>query len=218
MNRSTALLGAVLLAAAAGAIRPAHAAEPSIDALTGFGDAKFGATEDEVKKVWPKMEPLGADVQKPAAAFSSPHLVRYIINGHTIDDLKSPVDVEFRFWEGKLWAFLVYFKPEDKAAVLKHLESKYGQRSSGIEDRPIWRNDKVTLQAMSDDGWYGSTDNAISELARAWFFKSLTGNPEGNAPQPAGGAAPAPEAAPKPAESGEKPAEPAAEPAAKPGS
>jgi hypothetical protein len=203
MNRSSVLLAAVALAAAAAMVRPGYGAEPSIDTLKGFGAAKFGSSVEETRALWPAMEPLGNDVKMPAAAFTSPHLSRYLLKDHAVAGLSSPVDVEFRFWEGKLWAFLVYFKPDDKDAALQHLEKSYGKRQTGLEDRPIWRSDAITLQAVAGDGWYGATDNALSDVARAWFFTALTGNPEGQAPaaaepaKPGAAAAPpAPEAAP----------------------
>lgn len=179
----TLRLATAALAAVAGAA-PAIAAEPSIALLTGYGTASFGTSVDDVKKLWPEMEAVANDAHLPSAAFNSPHLQRFLLKGQQIPGLANPVDVEFRFWEGKLWAFLVYFKKADKDAALQHLEKTYGKRITGIDDRPIWTGEKVTLQAVGEAGWYGATDNALSDQARAWFFTALTGNPEGNAPKP----------------------------------
>src|SRR5690606_23687774 len=118
----------------------------------------------------------------PSAAFQSPLLDRFLIKDHEISGLASPVDVELRFWEGKLWAFLVYYKMDDKDAALQYLEKTYGKRMSGTDERPIWNGEKVTLQGIAGAGWFGATDNALSDQARAWFFTALTGNPEGNSP------------------------------------
>jgi hypothetical protein len=195
MRTLVLLAAAAVAAAAATAAEPtaAPAAAPSVASLTGFGAVKFGATVEEARKAWPAMAVLHQDIKMPSAAFTSPFLERFVIRKHAIAGLASPVDVELRFWEGKLWAFLVYFEKADMNAALQHLEKTYGPRTSGIETRPIWRGEAVTLQAMAEAGWYGATDNAISDKARAWFFKELTGNPQGQqAAQPAPGAESAP--------------------------
>ncbi len=172
---SLILAAAVFTAAAGGAEPPAPA---TVDALSGFGGAKFGGTIEETRKVWPKMNAVADDVRLPSAAFASTHLDRFLVKEHSIVGLSSPVDVELRFWKGNLWAFLVYFQEADAPAALRHLAKEYGKHTTGIDTRPIWRGEKVTLQAMSDAGWYGATDNVISEDARTWFFAALTGKTE----------------------------------------
>lgn len=201
---SSFVLAAAVLAAAAG-VSPAHAtptpaaaaAGPSLALLTGFGDAKFGSTIEEARKALPAMEPLSNDIKMPSAHFSSPQLERFVLRKHAIAGLASPVDVELRFWEGKLWAFLVYFEKADLDAALKLLEKTYGPRTTGTEVQPIWRGDKATLQAMGKAGWYGATDNAISEKAREWFFTELKRNP-GAVLTPAAATTPAPAASAPP--------------------
>ena len=211
MKTASVFLAAVALAAAAGMVSPARGAEPSVADVDGFGAAKFGSSIDDAKKLWPAMQPVADDARLPSAAFQSPLLDRFLIKDHEISGLASPVDVELRFWEGKLWAFLVYFKKDDKDAALQHLEKTYGKRMSGTDERPIWTGEKVTLQGIAGAGWYGATDNALSDQARAWFFTALTGNPEGNSPD-AAKATPI-GAAPPPAPAAEAPA-----PATTPGS
>lgn len=202
------LAAAVLTAAAGGSVAPASAtpaasaptaaaAGPSIALLTGFGDAKFGSTIEEARKALPAMEPLSHDIKMPSAHFSSPHLERFVLRKHVVAGLASPVDVELRFWEGKLWAFLVYFEKTDLDAALKLLEKTYGPRTTGTEVQPIWRGEKATLQAMGKAGWYGATDNAISEKAREWFFAELKRNP-GAVLTPSAATTPAPAASAPP--------------------
>jgi hypothetical protein len=154
---------------------------PSVADLEGFAGVKFGASIEDARKVLPAMSPLADDVKMPSASFSSPFLKRFLVEGYEIEALSSPVDVELRFWKDQLWAFLVYFKEADRQAALDYLEKTYGKHPSGTDSRPIWRGEKVTLQSMSEGGWFGATDNALSDDARAWFFKALTGNAEGNA-------------------------------------
>ncbi len=181
-----ALAAAVLTAAAVGADESA----PSIESLTGFGNAKFGSGIEDVRKVWPGMTPIGDKVKMPSAAFTSAHLQRFLIKGHKLEGLTSPVDVELRFWKERLWAFIVYFEPADSAAALQQLVKTYGERTTSTEERPIWRGEKVSLQTMPSSGWYGATDNAISDDAREWFFAALTGGRANQAP--AAGATPQP--------------------------
>lgn len=201
VSRSFSICFVAAILTAAALVQSSAAAEPSVESLTGYGKASFGASVDEVKALWPDMQTVAPDTQLPSAAFVSPHLGRFLLKGEQIPGLSKPVDVELRFWEGKLWAYLVYFDKADKAAALQYLEKTYGMRTSGIEDRPIWGGEKVTLQAVGEAGWFGATDNALSDQARAWFFTALTGNPEGNKP---------PDVAPTPLGAAPVPAAPAA--------
>jgi len=179
-----------------------RAESPSVASLQGFAGVHFGDSVETATAKLPAMKPLANDQKMPAAVFASPHLRRFLFEGYELEGVAAPLKVELRFWKDQLWAFLVYFEKEDAPAVLQALEKRYGERTSGVADRPIWKDGRVTLQTVSKAGWYGATSDAISEDARAWFFKALTGE--------AGGAA-----APV-AETVEKPA--AAEPAEKPGS
>jgi hypothetical protein len=180
--RAVALLAAVVFATAAWGEESAATKGPSVADLDGFAGVKFGTGIEDARKALPPMTPIADDVKMPSASFSSPFLKRFLIKDQKIEGLSSPVDVELRFWKDQLWAFLVYFKETDRQAALDYLEKTYGKHPTGTDSRPIWRGEKVTLQSMSEGGWFGATDNALSDDARAWFFQALTGNPEGNAP------------------------------------
>lgn len=179
--RAFALLAAVVFATAAWGEEQAAEKGPSVADLDGFAGVKFGTGVEDARKTLPAMTPLADDVKMPSASFSSPFLKRFLVKDYAIEGLSLPVDVELRFWKDQLWAFLVYFKEADRQAALDYLEKTYGKHPTGTDSRPIWRGDKVTLQSMSEGGWFGATDNALSDDARAWFFKALTGNAEGNA-------------------------------------
>lgn len=149
--------------------------------MKGFAGVDFGDSIEKATAVLPAMKPLTNDQRMPAASFASPHLRRFVFEGYQLEGVAAPLKVELRFWKDQLWAFLVYFQKDDAAEVLQALAKRYGEHTSGTAERPIWKDGRVTLQTVSNAGWYGATSDAISEDARAWFFKALTGEAGGAA-------------------------------------
>ncbi len=174
------ILSALLLVAAAAAVatgsEPA-APSPSIADLKGFAEIEFGDSLEVAKKKHPEMRPVSTtDTRLNAAAIQSPHLVREVIGDYKLGNVPTPVQVELRFWRDQLWAVVVYYDRGESEAVLKYLDETYGPRTSGTPQRPIWSDDRVQLQVVTTGGWYGATSKSISEDARSWFFKKLSGH------------------------------------------
>ena len=174
--QSTVVTAAVLLACGNLVVAVADGSNPPpIDSVNGIGAAQLGENREAVKKALPAMQNLAPGQKLASAVFSSPHLERFIVRDHKVEGHTKPVDVELRFWRDKLWALIVYFSKEDTSAVLASLKARYGAFTNGAEDRPVWEGKLVTLQAYGPQAWYGLTLNSISEDARTWFFKALTG-------------------------------------------
>ncbi len=79
----TVLLATALCVAVAGMADDGTKKETGVDALTGFGAARFGTSIEEVRAVWPAMSAIADSVKLPSAAFSSTHLQRFLIKDHT---------------------------------------------------------------------------------------------------------------------------------------
>jgi len=170
---------AILLVAAAFAVATSGVAvaAPSIADLEGFAGIEFGDSLEVAKKKHPEMRPVSTnDTRLNAAAIQSPHLMRQVIGDYKLGNVPTPVQVELRFWRDQLWAVVVYYDRGESEAVLKYLDETYGPRTSGAPERPIWSDDRVQLQVVTTGGWYGATSKPISEDARAWFFKKLSGH------------------------------------------
>ncbi|MDX2166987.1 MAG: hypothetical protein SF182_07990 [Deltaproteobacteria bacterium] len=191
-------LGAVI------GIALAVAAPASATDITAVGKAKLGMSVDEVKKIYPKMEQLRPDQVLGAQTIMAEDLVRYVVHDTSAPALTKPGDVELRFWKGKLWAFIVYYKDNDPKQVEAAISKQLGPQTGKRPTHPFWKGTAMTAMLDPDGRWYSLTDDAISKDAQAWFIERVRAVKGANVVQ----TTPAAESA--------APAAPPAAPAAKP--
>ena len=156
-----------LLVAASGAI----AEEP-----TGFGTASFGMSLKDVWAMYPKARLLGEKESLGAAVLDGPYIERLALRDQPVPGFPKPTTVELRFWKGKLWGVVVFFGDNDPEVCKAYLAQAYGPTTVRDTSMPLWRGDKVTTTATYKQGWYGYTDNALSQEVSAWLAEALKGS------------------------------------------
>jgi hypothetical protein len=180
------LIGAAVLLAA-----PGWAAD-----ITAVGKAKFGQSVDEVKKIYPKMEQLRPEQVLGAQTIMADDLVRYVVRDTSAPALKTPGDVELRFWKGKLWAFIVYYKANDPKQVEAAISEQLGPNTGKAPGSPYWKGTTMTAMMDTKLKWYSLTDDAISKDAQAWFIEKVRSQKGVNVIEQTPAAAPAAAATP----------------------
>jgi hypothetical protein len=173
----------------------AHGAD--VKQPTGYGKAKFGSTVEEVKKVFPKLEALTKEQMLGAPIVNTPDISRYALHEQSFPGASKPIDVELRFWKGKLWLYIAYFPPEEADAVLAKLTSEYGPQANKSADYPTWKLENTTVLVEKKLGRVTVNDNSFTKEAQEWFLGELKKGMSARRP-PAAGAPPAAPAAPAP--------------------
>jgi len=121
----------------------------------GYGKAKFGMSELEVKNVFPKMEKLTpAGAGQPVIP-----LVVYQLQDQTVGTLKQ-CTVELRFFETKFYE--VQCRCPDKEKVTAYLQKTYGSALRVEAQSMLWTGDKVGIQHVPGSGAF-----AIDDLERS---------------------------------------------------
>jgi hypothetical protein len=141
--------------------------------ITGVGKTKFGQSVEEVKKIYPKMEPLRQEQVLGAQTIMADDLVRFVVRDTSAPGLKTPGDVELRFWKGKLWAIIVYYKDNDPAQVEAAISKELGPNTGKAPGSPYWKGTAMTAMMDTKLKWYSLTDDAISKDAQAWFIEKV---------------------------------------------
>lgn len=164
----------------------------------GYGKARFGATVNEVQKAYPKLEELTMNQSLGAPVIKGPDITRYVLHAETYPGVSQPIDVELRFWKGKLWLYIAYFPATESDAVLAKLVEDHGPSTSKSADYPSWKLEKSNVLLEKKLGRVTVNDDGFTKEAQAWFLaelkKGMAGRrPPANAPAQATQAAiPAP--------------------------
>jgi hypothetical protein len=160
-------LGVLFLAAALSA-EPASAKGP-----TGYGKVPFGATLKEFQKAYPKAEQLELTQNLGAPVIRGPDIARYALHGQSYPGAAKPIDVEVRFWKGKLWLYIAYFPPAESEAVLAKLVADNGPSTNKSADYPTWNFPQSTILLEKKLGRVTVNDTASTKEAQAWFLAEL---------------------------------------------
>jgi hypothetical protein len=171
---------------------------------TGYEKANFGLSVEEVKKLYPGIEELPLSKSLGAPVIKGPFITRYLLAKQKVPGAEAPVDLELRFWKGKLWLFIAYFGQTQGEAVVAKLKETYGPPTSDHAGYPIWNGAKTAIVVEMKDGRYTVQYNEFSTEAQAWYIAELKKELGGKgvkvaetSPKPAGTAPPAvPEATP----------------------
>jgi hypothetical protein len=138
----------------------------------GFGKAKFGMTVAEVKASYPELQPA-----PPIKGYlSHPDLERHVLFAAKVGKLPKPMDIELRFWKGRLWMLLFYNGKNSKADVDRYLVSTYGEPVSGALDA-AWVWPGRSLVSQTQHGWFSLSDRTIGKEAQAELAKQRTPAP-----------------------------------------
>lgn len=141
---------------------------------TGFGKAKLGMSVAEVKKLYPKMEPLAEGQNLGSPPVGGPYITRYVLREAKVGGLSKPADVELRFWKDKFWLYIVYFGAENAEAVFNALKKEHGAPTGGADGPyPTWVGEKSAVVMERQQGRYTINDNGLSKEAQAWFIDLL---------------------------------------------
>ncbi len=136
----------------------------------GFGDAKLRMSVDQVRKVYPKL--ALAPMVQGKEFLSHPRMQRYLLTNVTVMNLRHPVEVEFRFWNGQLWTVIVYYNGNTQADVTSALTRTYGPPNSPVGD-PSWVTQTSKLVTSPQAQWYSINDKALGREAQEAFVASL---------------------------------------------
>jgi hypothetical protein len=152
---------------------------------TGVGNAKFGMSLAEVWKMYPKAKLMGEEEQGGAPVLEGPYIDRLLIKDQKVPGFEKPTTLELRFWNGKLWAVIVYFGDNDAETSRASLLKIFGPQASddGANDNLTWYGEKANTTATFREKWYGTSDNALSAQARGWFSDMLNGIWKGETPE-----------------------------------
>jgi hypothetical protein len=183
MRIGTPILSALLLALAA---LPATAITKEQTAIAG---AKLGAATADVKKIFPKMEVTTENLG--AQPFDSEHLTRYVVKDFRVPQTGKPGTLELRFWDDKLWAYIVYYGEGNDEKVIKAFTKDMGPPNGTNPQKPGWQGDTSLTFVETDKHWYSVTDNALSKAAQTWFYAQIEKMKQGLANSAAQAAKPA---------------------------
>lgn len=172
----------------------ALAALPALAAIknepTSIAGAKLGSDTGEVRKVFPKMEPTKENLG--AQPFDSEFLTRYVVKNFRVPQTGKPGTLELRFWDGKLWAYIVYYGEGNDQKVIEALTKQMGPPNGTNPQKPGWQGDTSLTFVETDKHWYSVTDNALSKAAQTWFYAQIEKMKQGLANEAAKAAAQAP--------------------------
>lgn len=139
---------------------------------TGFGKAKFGASPQEVEKLYKgKIKGLGQESLGATPVFS-PFVVRQSLSEQKVLGLEQPVTVELRYWKDRLWVVIVYYGQNGTEAVNEALRKEYGKPDQSSGDQ-IWQGKKVLVNTANRERWYAISDNAIAHEAQLAFMEEM---------------------------------------------
>lgn len=147
---------------------------------TKFNNIPFRASLDEVKKLYPKMEPT--EQIKIAQIFSHPNLERFTIGAQKIEGLEKPCEVELRFWKKEFWLAVVQFGDNSTEAVEKFAIASFGPPNHRSPQYLTWVGPKGAVTVDLKARWYEVHDETISnEVRQAWVSGALRQQPAGKA-------------------------------------
>lgn len=136
------------------------AAAPAV--RQGWGREQLGMTLDALRQLYDDAQ-RAAKLQAP---FDHPRFERWLRLGVRETDLPEPVDVEYRFWDGKLWMVLVYTGANPVVAVRQTLERRFGPPTdSGAVPAWIWPDRKLVTHL--DQKWFALIHRPTDREARA---------------------------------------------------
>ncbi len=157
----------------------ATVAGAKVDEPTGFERAEFGMSLGEVWKMYPNAELLASTATLGASNVGGPYIDRLALRNHPVPGFDKPTTVELRFWKDKLWGVIIYFGDNDPDKCKALLAKTFGPTTSRDPNHPVWRGDRVTTIGAYKQSWYGSSDNAFSNQATAWFSDLTEGKWKG---------------------------------------
>jgi len=140
---------------------------------TGFANARFGASVEEVKNLYPRLEPLTKSLG--SAVVEGPLVTRWVLWQQKTPGLPHPTNVELRFWKGRLWVVIIYFGENSLQTVIDSLTARYGPpRGNALS--AVWTGAKSTVIVAGRAKWYSIHDNVISKEAQTAFIEDLRRN------------------------------------------
>lgn len=142
-------------------------------APTGFGPVRFGMKEAEARQALPDLEVAPA-LPGPLAHADLRRLVRM---AEKVPGLQEKVDLELRFWKGRLWAIYVYASRNSPETLRGYLEKEFGAPSAAGDD-PVWVWPEVSIVGHPRQGWFSLSDKELGREAQ----RQLTARPEAGKP------------------------------------
>ncbi len=149
---------------------------------TGFAENMLGKSVDEVRKALPTLEKLGEDEKLAGVVIKGPAISRYGTRKLQVPGLAKPTDVEWRFWNGKLWVVIVLLGENDADEVVAAIRKERGTDPGQADTQKNWYGEKSMIAVSAK--WYTIGDDALTKEAQAWFV-SLFGRKVGGDRGPA---------------------------------
>jgi len=147
----------------------------------GFGSAKLRMRVEDVRKAYPQLEP--APRVSSHAFFGHPSLARYVVMQTRLPELQEPVDIEFRFWDDRLWTILVYYGKNTTGSVTAYLPKLYGP-AQGIGSNPAWVGPRSKVLVSTRAQWFSITDTDLAYDAQKAFMEMQDTRPTPGGPTP----------------------------------
>lgn len=158
----------------------AFAADPQAQrpAPEGWGRAQLGMQLTEFRRLYPQSEEAPA---LPGLSLDG-RVRREVVWKVRAEGLTKPVDLEFRFWDGKLWMILVYANQVPGAELRSFLEARFGAPTLASE-KPSWMWPRVKVVAEPQQGWFAIFDRDLGKQVQAAMYPTpASGEPKPKAP------------------------------------
>jgi hypothetical protein len=184
----------VRLLAGVGWIVASQAAADTFHEPDGFGKAKFGMSEAQVKALYPQMEVIAEPTVTPNTPPQPFRLAMYGLNNQTVGTLRH-CSVELRFFQ--LGMYEVQFLCPDKHAARVYLQKTFGAPTRAEENSLLWQGQKTAITYAPGSGAFMFGDIAattkLNYALLALVLQQKGGVTPGTPPTP-----PAPTAAAQP--------------------
>lgn len=143
----------------------------------GWEDAKLRMTLAEFRRAFPTSEEGPA---LPGLSLDG-RVRRQLVWKAPAQGLSRPVDLEFRFWEEKLWMILVYTNDTPRQELQSFLEARFGVPTLALE-KPSWIWPRVKVVAEPRKGWFAIFDRELGQKVQAALHRVAEpwGNPPAN--------------------------------------
>ena len=152
----------VLCAIAVSAAKAELSAEPG-----GFGEAKFGMSVDEVRKIYPTLHLTEATKRAIAG-----DLLQFEMENVTVGPLQ-PCSALLSFYNQEFYS--ARFRCPDRGKVVQYLEKTYGPPSKITAKGTSWAGEHGTVWLAPTGGTFGVDDVRRSLAVKAALLSGITG-------------------------------------------
>jgi hypothetical protein len=137
------------------------------DEPSGFDQAKFSMTVEQVKKLYPGMSEM--DPRQVDQLYALPGMTNYHLSGVKVEGFKDPADLTFRFSKDRLWLVRVHLSQRDSDAMVDQLTKRHGEPTFGTSVAG-WAGQRVMIATTPQLQFFEVFDRQISAETAPLLF------------------------------------------------